>query len=131
MVRTSPLHGETHRRAMVSGPNPLRPTLVEYFRRRIWGRFDGDCSVGKYEVESCGAEARRELMEFERSLCIKMSIRTGRLSHYGKVGEQTTVGKKKIITTLRKPRFSDSSDFLKVVGNLNVEWRGEKLRKRR
>lgn len=100
---------------------------VDYLR----GRFDSDCSVGTHEVELCGAEAHRNLMEFERSICIELGMRTGRLRQCGKIGEETLIGKKRVVTTQRKLRFSvNTLDFLRVVGKLNVEWRNRKLQER-
>ncbi len=98
---------------------------IDYLR----GRFDSDGNVNRYEVVLCGAESHRELMEFERSVCIRLGMRTGKLRYYGKPGQRSTIGKREIVTTQRKLRFSvNSSDFLHTIRWLNVELRNQRLR---
>lgn len=97
---------------------------VEYLR----GRYDSDCYVDRYRVDLCGAESQRDVMEFERALCMKLGIRVGKIRPYGKPGEVFTIGAKKIISRQQKLRLSaNTGDFRRVVQYLHVEWRNEKL----
>jgi len=106
----------------------LRPIIEEYPTDYLKGRYDSDCSVHGGEVTLCGVESQRELMEFERSLCLKLGLRTGPLRPYGHPGEINFVGNKRIVSREQKLRFSvNIHDFIRRVGRLTVEWRNQKL----
>lgn len=104
--------------------NSLKPLIERFPLEYLRGRFDSDGCVEKYELTLCGAISHIELMKFERSLCLKLGMRTGRIRPYGKIGQTFFVGAKRITTKQQKIRFSvNSGDFLRVVGHLNVVWR--------
>lgn len=93
---------------------------IEYLR----GRFDSDGSVDKYRVDLVGIEPHRRLMEYERRLCRSLGMRAGRIRTYGKVGEVTFIGSKRIVSKQTKIRFSvNTGDFARTIGKLNVEWK--------
>jgi intein-encoded DNA endonuclease-like protein len=97
---------------------------IEYLR----GRFDSDSNVQKNRIDLIGVESQRRLMEYERILCRKLGMRVGRIRSHGKVGEETFVGAKRIVSKQPKIRFSvNTGDFAKTVGTLNVEWKNEAL----
>ncbi len=98
---------------------------VEYLR----GRFDSDGNVRSSEVTLCGAESQRSLMEFERTLCARLGMRTGRIRPYGHPGEVFFIGKKEVRSKQQKLRFYvNVHDFRNQVGNLSVEWRNKDLK---
>ncbi len=98
---------------------------VDYIR----GRFDSDCNVHGHGVVLFGAVSQLQLMEFERSLCMRLGMRVGKLRPYGRPGDITYVGFKKIVSKQQKIRFYvNARDFLKLVQYLNVEWRDRQLK---
>ena len=106
----------------------LRPLIrrfpVEYLR----GRFDSDCNVASGNVALYGAEKHRRLMEYERRLCRSLGMRVGSLRKHGTPGEVSFIGSRMIESKQQKLVFTvNIHDFLRVIGNLNVEWRNRKL----
>jgi intein-encoded DNA endonuclease-like protein len=98
----------------------------EYLR----GRFDSDSNVGRYKICLVGIEKHRLLMEFERSLCVMLGIRAGRIHPYSSVGETTfvSINSKRITSKQPKIRFNvNTRDFARMVGWLNVEWKNRVL----
>jgi hypothetical protein len=68
-------------------------------------------------------------MELERTLCMKLGMRTGDIHPYGKTGGITYIGSKRIVSKEQRIRYGvNSRDFLRCVGLLNVEWRDYDLR---
>ncbi|MDA4115781.1 MAG: hypothetical protein OK442_04420 [Thaumarchaeota archaeon] len=98
---------------------------IDYLR----GRFDSDANVHDYAVTLCGAENHREIMEYDRSLCVKLGMRTGPVSIYDRKGSQTHIEGRLVTRTMDKLRFNvNAGDFLRTVGGLAVKERDWKLR---
>jgi len=93
------------------------------------GRYDSDCNVEGSSVVLCGVESQRRIMEIERTLCLRLGMRTGKIRLYGRTGDVNYVGSKRIVSKQQRIRFGvNSRDFLRCVGGLNVEWRDFKLK---
>jgi hypothetical protein len=94
----------------------------------IGGRFDSDCNVHGHGVELFGAISQLRIMEFERHLRMRLGMRVGKIRPYGKPGETTFVGSKRIVSRKQKITFYvNAQDFLKSVRYLNIEWRNQEL----
>lgn len=106
----------------------LRPLIEKFPVEYIRGRFDSDCNVATGNVALYRTEKHREVMEFERLLCKSLGMRVGVLRKHGRPGEVSFVGSRKIVSKQQKLVFIvNIHDFLRVIGNLNVEWRNRKL----
>jgi hypothetical protein len=98
---------------------------LDYLR----GRFDSDANVNAYSVTLWGAESHREVMEHDRSLSLRLGMRTGRVAIYDEKGSQTYIEGRLVTRTMDKLRFSvNAGDFLRIVGGLAVRERDQKLR---
>jgi len=107
----------------------LAALVNRYPREYLQGRFDSDGNVHKGSVYLCGAESHRDVLEFDRNLCLSLGLRTGLVRPYNRVGEEYLLGSKRIKTRQQKLRFSvNAGDFLRKVGGLSVEWRDRSLR---
>lgn len=106
----------------------LRPLIEQFPVEYLRGRFDSDCNIASGNVALYGTEMHRELMEFERLLCKDLGMRVGALHKHGRPGEISFIGSHKIVSKQQKLVFVvNVHDFLRVIGNLNVEWRNRKL----
>lgn len=107
----------------------LRLFTWEFPREYLQGRFDSESNVHTYEVYLIGAEDHKEVMQWDRTLCLRLGIRVGRLLQHHKAGQVSYIGERKIVSTERALRFSvNVRDFLKSIGGLSVEDRDAKLR---
>ncbi|MDV3244235.1 MAG: hypothetical protein LYZ66_03525 [Nitrososphaerales archaeon] len=98
---------------------------IQYLR----GRFDSDGNVRKYGSSLIGIEPHRRLMEFERTLCKKLGIRTGQIRCRGSLGDVAFIGSKRVVSRQQAIRFSvNTADLREHLRFLNVEWRNLALR---
>ena len=98
-------------------------------RDYLEGRFDSESSVGNYVVYMCGAEDHRAILEFDRELCARLGMRTGRIEPYGATGLPTWIRGRLANSKAQRLRLSvNASDFLSIIGTINVETRIKKLR---
>jgi hypothetical protein len=103
--------------------------LIEAFPMQyLRGRFDSDSNVQRYATSLIGIEPHRKLMEFERTLCRNLGIRTGQIHQTGNPGDVAFIGRKRIVSKQQRIRFSvNTTDLAKSLRFLNVEWKDAAL----
>jgi len=107
----------------------LKPLIEASPFDYLRGRFDSDANVNGYSVTLCGAESHREIMEYDRSLCVKLGMRAGPVRVNDKKGSQCYIEGRLVTRTVDKLRFNvNAGDFLRTVGGLDVRDRDWKLR---